>query len=366
MKDLELLITPEYTAYITQVLLVIFATLIVDFMQKKIMSSLAKKALQTENIWDDAVLSSISRPLSLIIWVTGIAFVSENFPNITTLLLEDISSLRSTIIICTLAWFLFRFIHTVEEGYIYSGKDKDKDKDIDLTTVQAIAKLARVVVVITTVLMVLQTLGFSVAGVLAFGGVGGIAIGFAAQDMLSNFFGGLFLYLDRPFVVGDWVRSPDREIEGTIEKIGWRVTVIRTFDKRPLYIPNAVFSNISVENPSRMQNRRIKETIGIRYDDAGKMGMITAQVEKMLKDHPEIDTNKTLMVNFDSFAPSSLDFFIYTFTKTTIWTKYHIIKQDILLKILKIIEDNGAEAAFPTSTIHLFQQEKSKSLETQL
>nr|ABK80633.1 putative small-conductance mechanosensitive channel [uncultured marine Nitrospinaceae bacterium] len=360
MRNLDQLISPEYTAYITQVLLVIFATLIVDFTQKKTMASLAKKALKTENIWDDGILLSISRPLSLIIWVTSIAFCSENFPNITDLLLEDISSLRSTIIISTLAWFLFRFIHTVEESYSDSGKN------IDLTTVQAIAKLARVVVVITTVLMVLQTLGFSVAGVLAFGGVGGIAIGFAAQDMLSNFFGGLFLYLDRPFVVGDWVRSPDREIEGTIEKIGWRVTVIRTFDKRPLYIPNAVFSNISVENPSRMQNRRIKETIGIRYDDAGKMGMITAQVEKMLKDHPEIDSNKTLMVNFDSFAPSSLDFFIYTFTKTTIWTKYHIIKQDILLKILKIIEDNGAEAAFPTSTIHLFQQEKSKKLETQL
>jgi MscS family membrane protein len=212
----------------------------------------------------------------------------------------------------------------------------------------------------------LQTLGFSVAGVLAFGGVGGIAIGFAAQDMLSNFFGGLFLYLDRPFVVGDWVRSPDREMEGTVEKIGWRVTVIRTFDKRPLYIPNAIFSKIAVENPSRMQNRRIKETIGIRYDDASKMEMITAQVEKMLKNHPEIDTNKTLMVNFDSFAPSSLDFFIYTFTKTTIWANYHIIKQDILLKTLKIIADNGAEAAFPTSTIHLAQQEISKNPETQI
>jgi MscS family membrane protein len=115
-----------------------------------------------------------------------------------------------------------------------------------------------------------------------------------------------------------------------------------------------------------MQNRRIKETIGIRYDDVAKMEMITAQVEKMLIDHPEIDTNKTLMVNFDSFAPSSLDFFIYTFTKTTIWANYHIIKQDILLKTLKIIADNGAEAAFPTSTIHLAQQEISKNPETQI
>ena len=80
----------------------------------------------------------------------------------------------------------------------------------------------------------------------------------------------MFVYLDRPFAVGDWVRSPDREIEGTVENIGWRVTRIRTFDKRPLYIPNSIFSQIAVENPSRMSNRRIKETIGIRYDDASK------------------------------------------------------------------------------------------------
>lgn len=347
MTGLNKILSPEYTAYITQVFLVILATLIVDFAQKKVFGSLAKKALTTQNKWDDGLLLSISRPLSLIIWVTSFAFVGENFPNVTTLLLEDISSSRSAIIICALTWFLFRFIHTIETSYISS------DKDIDLTTVHAISKLARISVVITTILMMLQTLGFSVSGVLAFGGVGGIAIGFAAQDMLSNFFGGLFLYLDRPFVVGDWVRSPDRQMEGTIEKIGWRVTVIRTFDKRPLYIPNAIFSKIAVENPSRMQNRRIKETIGIRYDDAAKMEVITTQVEKMLKDHPEIDTNKTLMVNFNSFAPSSLDFFIYTFTKTTNWEKFHIIKQDILLKVMKIIADNGAEIAFPTSTVLL-------------
>ena len=95
---------------------------------------------------------------------------------------------------------------------------------------------------------------------------------FAAKDLLANFFGGLTIYLDRPFAVGDWIRSPDREIEGTVERIGWRLTLIRTFDKRPLYIPNAVFTTIAVENPSRMHNRRIYETIGIRYDDAPENG----------------------------------------------------------------------------------------------
>ena len=188
---------------------------------------------------------------------------------------------------------------------------------------------------------------------MAFGGVGGIAVGFAARDLLANFFGGLMIYMDRPFNVGEWIRSPDKEIEGTVEKIGWRLTTIRTFDKRPLYVPNSLFNNISVENPSRMSNRRIKETIGIRYDDLSKMKKIIDDVKKMLKEHPEIDKNKTLIVNFNEFAPSSLDFFVYTFTKTTDWVHYHEIKQEIMLSIINIIESNGAECAFPTSTLHI-------------
>ncbi|MFQ5717824.1 MAG: mechanosensitive ion channel family protein, partial [Nitrospinales bacterium] len=199
-----------------------------------------------------------------------------------------------------------------------------------------------------------------ISGVLAFGGIGGIAVGFAAKDLLANFFGGLMIYLDRPFAVGDWIRSPDREIEGTVEHIGWRITRIRTFDKRPLYVPNLVFSSIAVENPQRMQNRRIYETIGIRYQDAPKMDAIVHRVKEMLLNHPEIDSNKTLIVNFNSFAPSSLDFFVYTFTKTTDWVYFHEVKQDVLLKILKIVEGEGAETAFPTSTIHLAEQKERR------
>ena len=124
---------------------------------------------------------------------------------------------------------------------------------------------------VLSALMVLQSLGVSVSGLLAFGGIGGIAVGFAAKDMLANFLGGLSIYLDRPFAVGDWIRSPDRSIEGTVEDIGLRVTRIRTFDQRPLYVPNSTFSSVSLENPSRMTNRRIYETIGVRYEDAGRV-----------------------------------------------------------------------------------------------
>jgi len=189
--------------------------------------------------------------------------------------------------------------------------------------------------------------------VLAFGGIGGIAVGFAAKDLLANFFCGLMLYLDRPFAVGDWIRSPDREIEGTVERIGWRQTVIRGFDTRPLYIPNSAFANIAVENPSRMRNRRIYETIGIRYDDAAAMGAIVADVDAMLRAHDEIDSDNFLMVNFNAFAPSSLDFFVYCYTRTKAWAEYHRVKQDVLLRIVEIIDRHGAEIAFPTSTVHV-------------
>ena len=227
------------------------------------------------------------------------------------------------------------------------------NKPLDETSVRAIAKLLRISVIITASLVGLESIGISISGVLAFGGIGGLAVGFAAKDLLANFFGGLMVYLDRQFAVGDWIRSPDQNIEGTVEDIGWRLTRIRTFDKRPLYVPNSTFTHISVENPSRMTNRRIYETVGVRYDDAGKLPAIVKDVEAMLRNHPDIDLDQTLMVNFNAFASSSLDFFVYTFTKTTVWTEYHQIKQDVLFKILQIIESHGAECAFPTSTIHI-------------
>ena len=136
-------------------------------------------------------------------------------------------------------------------------------------------------------------------------------------------------------------------------EIGWRLTIIRTFTQRPLYVPNSVFASISLENPSRMLNRRIYETIGVRYDDAAVVEPIVSDVKAMLEAHPEITTERTMMVNFNAFGPSSLDFFIYCFTHTTVWAEYHKIKQDVLLKIHDIIVSHGAEVAFPTTTVHL-------------
>ncbi len=339
-------------SWVAQVFIVVVITLSISLIQKRIIGKLYAKLENTAVYWDDALVDAARRPLTILIWIIGLTFAADIVSNKSdAVIFGAIDPIRDVGVIFTFAWFLVRFVERTEKNIVL--KKEARGEQIDHTTADAIAKLLRISVIITALLVMLQTLGYSISGVLAFGGIGGIAIGFAAKDLLANFFGGLMIYMDRPFNVGDWVRSPDREIEGTVENIGWRLTRIRTFDKRPLYVPNSVFANIVVENPSRMSNRRIKETIGIRYDDVSKMEIIIDDVKKMLQEHEEIDTNQTLIVNFNEFAPSSLDFFIYTFTKTTNWIRFHEIKQDVLLRAIRIVESHGAECAFPTSTLHI-------------
>ncbi|MDH5632838.1 MAG: mechanosensitive ion channel family protein [Gammaproteobacteria bacterium] len=338
--------------WVAQVFVVVFLVLLLNFVQKRILNRLHDRLSRTSKVWDDAVVDALRRPLTLLIWIAGLALAAKFVQQETeAVIFQAIDPIRDVGVIACITWFLMRLTRRIESNVV--EKNRSIGKDLDITTVDAIAKLVRLSFFITAALVILQTLGFSISGVLAFGGIGGIAVGFAAKDLLANFFGGLMIYLDRPFVVGDWVRSPDREIEGTVEEIGWRLTVIRTFDKRPLYVPNATFANIAVENPSRMTNRRIYETIGIRYEDMSKMAGIVADVRAMLESHADIDPQKTLIVNFNSFAPSSLDFFVYTFTRTTDWIRFHEVKQDVLIRISDIIQRHGAEVAFPTSTVHV-------------
>ncbi len=337
--------------WIVEVFIVVAVTLVVAFMLSRFIRQLQKRSLKTSTLWDDALIQSIERPAKWFVWLVGLASAADMAAQQSdSVLLQSVSTLRHIGSIAIVTWFVSSFISRAEQNIM---SPEFTQKPMDKTTAHALAKLLRISVIITGSLVALQSMGYSISGVLAFGGIGGIAIGFASKDLLANFFGGLMIYLDRPFSVGDWIRSPDKNIEGTVEDIGWRLTRIRTFDKRPLYVPNSTFAHISLENPSRMLNRRIYETIGIRYDDANKMSVIVDQVKAMLKEHDAIDLNGTLIVNFNAFAASSLDFFVYCFTKTTNWVKYHEVKQDVMLRILDIVESNGAEAAFPTSTLHL-------------
>ena len=349
---IQLLSTIGLGSWVVQVFVVVLATALLAFASSRLVARLHPTLKRTPSVWDESLVEAIGPPLRVFLWVAGIAFAIEIIQNeVGATIFEAVDPIRDVGLIAAVAWFPVRFIRIAEVNFI--ADREGKGEEVDRATLDAIVKLLRLSVMITAFLVALQTLGFSISGVLAFGGIGGIAVGFAAKDLLANFFGGLMIYLDRPFAIGDWIRSPDRQIEGTVERIGWRLTVIRGFDTRPLYIPNSAFANIAVENPSRMRNRRIYETIGIRYDDVARMGAIVGDVEAMLRAHADIDTDKFLMVNFDAFAPSSLDFFVYCYTRTTDWAQYHQVKQDVLLRIAEIIASHGAEIAFPTSTVHL-------------
>ncbi|MBQ25217.1 mechanosensitive ion channel family protein [Alcanivorax sp.] len=343
--------------WLTQLFVIVLCTVSVNFILMRSIDVAERLIGKTDTLWDDALLEAARIPVRLVFWVIGLSVSMELLQAVSTeknALFELVPQARRIAFIIIIAMFLNRFVSYTEKNLIDPGRMR---KPMDRSTAAAVAKLLRVSVIITSLLIILQTLGYSISGVLAFGGIGGMAVAFAAKDLLANFFGGMMVYLDKPFRVGDWVRSPDRSIEGSVEDIGWRLTRIRTFDQRPLYIPNAMFTSIVLENPSRMYNRRINEKVGIRYDDWQKMPGIVADVRAMLIDHEDLETeNRTLIVNFDSYGASHLEFFIYTFTKTTQWVQYHEIKQDVLMKIMSIVHEHGAEFAFPTRTLHLVSQ----------
>ena len=337
--------------WMVEVFAILIVTAVARFVAKILLDRLAAKSEVTQNIVDDSLVESARRPVVYAIWIIGISLAAESVGGAAQAeIFSHVSKLRDAGIISMLVWFSTRFTRLVEDKLSYSEMTEGS---LDKTTMSMMGKLIRAAILITGFLLVMQAFGISVTGVLAMGGVGGLAIGFAARDLLANIFGTIMIFIDKPFRVGDWVRSPDREIEGTVEEINWRATIIRTFDKRPLYVPNSLFANMAVETPSRQTNRRIYETIGLRYDDIETLEPILIDVREMLDKHQAIDQNQMIMVNFLNFGPSSLDFFLYCFTKTTDWATYHEIKEDVLFKIAAVIKKHNAEIAFPTQTLDI-------------
>ena len=226
------------------------------------------------------------------------------------------------------------------------------------TSAQIITRVIKIVCAISILLMFGEQFGLSFAGLLTFGGIGGIAIGLAGRDILSNLFSGIMIYFDRPFNIGDWIRSPDRNIEGTVLEIGWRTTKIMTFQNRPLYVPNYIFSTICVENPGRTRNWRIKTSIGILCEDVDKLKVIVGQIRDMLKKNDNIDQSQTLLVNFNQIGDFSLNILVYCFTKTTVWSEWLQIQEDVYLEIINIVQKNGSDLAYPNRKVFLEQMAK--------
>ncbi|MEZ5315349.1 MAG: mechanosensitive ion channel family protein [Chlamydiales bacterium] len=337
-----------FSHWIWQVLFVTASTLLIAGTEKFFMRRVRRRKMNS--MWQSIFIDSLEPPLHVLIWLIGMTFAAQILEvEIDAKIFNLIEPTWYIGLISLIAWFLIRFVQRIEENILTISCKVDK------TTADAIGKILRISILITATLVTLQTLGVSLSGVLAFGGIGGIAIGFAAKDLLSNFFGGFMLYLDRPFSVGDLISLQDQPIQGTVESIGWRLTQILSLEKRPLYVPNHIFATVAIENFSRMRNRRIKETIGIRYADGNQVIPILREIREMFKLSSEIDKSQICLVNLDEFGPSSLNLLIHLFTKKTKLEEFRAVKENILLKIHEIILSHGAEIAFPTQTIHLVE-----------
>ena len=339
--------------------LILGAMIVFHWISRVTYRFLLKKFDTGRHVWIASLIKSVHAPGLTFFWAMAISFIVPIVMlrfDIDIRHLNFVNTLRSLFFISAFYWTLLKFITMMEQEIVPHWHRGDK------TTVRAIAQISRVVLTIFFVLAILPILGFSGSSLLALSGAGGFGIAYAAKDSLANFLGGMMIFLDRPFSVGDWIRSPDRHIEGYVEHIGWRLTRIRTLDKCPLYVPNSIFSTIAIENPQRMSHRRINVMIGVRYDDANVIAAIAKAIEEMLRQHPGIDQMQSVLVHLMEFAASSLNINVYCFTKATDSAKFRPVQQDIFLKIIAIIAAHGAECAFPTTTVLIPDDSRSNKL----
>jgi len=312
----------------------------------KILKQIKKHSSSTKTQIDDHLISAISAPLKLLIWYGWLYFSLVEL----TSEIPPLSQIVSYIVIAPvfiLTWGILRLISNTETYML------EKEGRVDKDSVRLFTRLIKILFVFAIILGVAQFYGYGISSILTLGGVGGIVVGFAAKDMLANVFGGLMIQMDKPFSTGDWIRTSDRSIEGVVEKIGWRMTRIRTFSKNPVYVPNGIFATIPIETPSRMTNRQIYEVIGIRYDDIAQMESIIEKVQALLANNKHIANDQPCRVYFDVFNASSLDFVIWAFSSDTEVGEFKKMKGKLLLDIAQIIADHNAEIAYPTQTLHI-------------
>lgn len=332
----------------------IFATLIV---QKVILSSFhrlsQKLAARTKTALDDVLLNAAERPIGVLLYVVGIVFAvhllnppAEIFPLVTAA-----DSAGRIISILTGIWFLWRLIEGLSA--YFSARAQETESNMDDQLVPFVAKTMKIFLALTGVLVVAQNMGYSISGLLASLGIGGIAIAMAAKDTIANVFGSIMILVDRPFSVGDWIKAPG--FEGVVEEIGFRSTKIRTFEKTLVNVPNSALANMVIDNIDARSVRRIKMRIGLTYDTtAAQMDAAIKGIEAILLNHPGVDQSYKL-VKFDEFEDSSLSIFLYYFSASKVWEEYLQVRQEVNMQIMDLLEGMSLEFAFPTQTLHIEQ-----------
>lgn len=335
-------------------LLLAFAFLAGSFILRAIFNAIVTKrlqsiALKTETEADDMAVAAIFSPLGLILPVVGVYLAARTLLVVHPTWMELLDKGFRITTIFVLTWTMFQMLDALA---VFLGELTHRTKSkLDDQLIPLLRKAAKTFLVILAFILTAQNLGYSVSGLIAGLGIGGLALAMAAKDTLANLFGSLMILIDRPFYVGDWITFKGGD--GVVEEIGLRSTRVRTFSKTVVSIPNAALANATVENHSLMPKRRIKFTLGVTYDSTvEQVESLVSNIENYLKGNSDID-QEFMLVKFTTFNESSLDLFIYCFTVTTDWTLHLSVKQDVNLKVMGLVEELGMGIAFPTQTVHL-------------
>lgn len=271
-------------------------------------------------------------------------FVEQSNPLILRLI-------RASII----ALFSWGFLNLSSASSQVFTKLKERyDLKFDQLLIPFLSKALQFIIIAISISVIAQEFGYDVNGFVAGLGLGGLAFALAAKDAIANLFGGIVIITERPFSIGDWIMTPS--IDGTVEDINFRSTKVRTFDQALVTVPNATLANQAIKNWSKMGKRQISFRLGLTYDTPkDKLERTVQRIDALLKDHPDIHP-ETIIVTFDQYNESSLDIFLYFFTKTTSYQDYMKVKEDINFRIFDIIEEEGVSFAFPSRTLYIDSQ----------
>jgi len=356
--------------------LVLFFTYLVKVLVDKKLLPLMDKALKFLSDKTDALtmedVAPVKAPLSNLIKLFGLQ-LAISVLTYKTGNIEFIDIAFYLLYLINIVLLSFVLIDIFINFYFLGVKKKKNIQKRELLNL--VVSVIKVIIVIASLLLFLRRLGIDITAFVASLGIGGLAVAMASKDTIANFFGSLKIIFDNSFSQGDWIKVGD--VEGTVVELGFVSTKIRTFDNALISLPNSNLANTAVKNYSKRSiGRRIKMKVGVTYSAKQKdLQNAIKEIRQMLLNHPKIATDEkvkirkkknilvnindkvgiktTLLVYLDELADSSINILIYAFTTTVNWQEWLEVKEDILFKIMKIIEDNNMEFAFPSQSIYV-------------
>ena len=290
--------------------------------------------------WFHILAESVYAPCVFLLWffvslfsidlVTDDLF-RDNYPRAFSALVNGVSVL-------SLGWFLVK----LKNGLItHLAAIRNDENALDAPTLLAISKILSIVIALFVIVLLHDATGMSLTTFLAFGGVGGLALAFASQEIFSNFFGGLMVHITRPFTVGERVLLPTHSIDGVIEEIGWYQTCVRALSKDAVYIPNSLFSKALLVNKSRSTNRIVDDVLSFSVYPLAATTTIIQEATQYLRAHPRVDTSEWAGVRIESFDGPICCLNIQAVLDTTSLEEYYAIRDEILLHIGNLISARG-------------------------